>query len=380
MAILEQSRPVALEQLRRVKSEFLASLNHELRTPLSGILGMADLLLETPLEERQREYVAAARTCAMELLGHLNSALEYSRLSTGSFALDESDFNLAETLESAARQHEHKAREKGVAFAIELDAGLPAVAVGDAVRLSEIVSHLVENAVGFTAQGEVELKAMPGPALPGTFRLNVVVRDTGSGAAEDPHRPFLECLWQGESGLNYRYPGVSLGLALVQKLVSVMGGEFKLESEAGQGSVASFWVLLRTSDETAAPTPLPAPETRRVLVVEDDLISQRIISHHLARLNCEARVAASGEGAVEEAGRRRCDVVLMDLQMPTMDGFETARRIRELPGYERVPVIALTARVGGEARLACLNRGMQGFLEKPLDAGKLAAAIERVLG
>jgi CheY-like chemotaxis protein len=125
---------------------------------------------------------------------------------------------------------------------------------------------------------------------------------------------------------------------------------------------------------------LPAPETRRVLVVEDDLISQRIISHHLARLNCEARVAASGEGAVEEAGRRRCDVVLMDLQMPTMDGFETARRIRELPGYERVPVIALTARVGGEARLACLDRGMQGFLEKPLDAGKLAAAIERVLG
>jgi len=380
MAALEPGFPNPLEQLRRVKSEFLASLNHEMRTPLSGVLGMVDLLLETTLDEQQREYATAARSCAAELLGSLNAALECSAISAGRFALDEEEFHLPETLNGAARRHERQAQDKGLGFAVALDAALPQVALGDAVRLSEVVSHLVGHAIKSTPHGEVELKAHAGPSLPGTFRLHVEVRDTGMGVAPELRHPLFESLWQGQVGLTFLHPALCLGVALAEKLVTAMGGEFKLEAEAGQGSVASFWVPLRNSAEAPAATPTRAAGRRRVLVVEDDLISQRIISHHLSRLNSKASVASSGEAAVEEASRGRYDLVLMDLQMPAMDGFETARRIREVPGYEAVPVIALTARVGGESRQDCLSHGMQGFLEKPLDAARLAATIEQAMG
>jgi CheY-like chemotaxis protein len=213
--------------------------------------------------------------------------------------------------------------------------------------------------VKVTSQGAVELRANAGPSRPGTFRLNVAVSDTGMGVALEPRQP--------------------LGLALADKLATALGGQFTLEGEAGKGSVASFWVPLRDSAGAPGAAPAPAAGRHRVLVVEDDLISQRIISHHLSLLNSDAFVASSGEAAVEEASRGRYDVVLMDLQMPAMDGFETARRIRAAPGYEGVPVIALTARVRGESRLSCLEHGMQGFLEKPLDVAKLAAAIEQAL-
>jgi CheY-like chemotaxis protein len=380
LAAFESAFPNLLEQLRRVKSEFLASLNHEMRSPLSGVLGMLDLLLETPLGEQQREYAQAARSCAAELLGSLNAALAFSEVAGDDFALEEEEFNLPETLRGAARQHERKAREKGLRFTIDLDAALPRLARGDAVRLSEIVSHLAGNAVRFTARGEVELRANAGPARPGTFRLNVSVRDTGSGVAPEVRQPPFESLWQGQGGLVQRHPALCLGLALAQKLVTAMGGEFKLEAEPEKGSVASFWAPLRVAEDAPAAVPEPVNGKRRVLVVEDDLISQRIISHHLSRLNSEAAVASSGEAAVEEASRGDYDVVLMDLQMPTIDGFETARRIRALPGLETVPVIALTARVGGASRLTCMQQGMQGFLEKPLDAAKLAAALDQALG
>ena len=328
MAVFEAGFSSPQEQLRRVKSEFLASLNHQLRTPLSGILGMSDLLLETELDEQQKEYVLSARDCAAELLKQLDAALGFSEISAGSFSLDEAEFNLAETLEGAARQHERTAREKGLGFAVTLDAALPQLAAGDAVRLSEVVSHLVDNAIACSSQGEVELRANAGPALPGTFRLSVAVRDTGSGVAPDLPQPVFESLWQGHNGVPYRYPSLCLGLALAERLVKVMGGELKFEAEPGKGGVASFWVPLRSSVEE--PPEARAAGPRRVLVVEDDLISQRIISHHLSRLDCEARVASTGEAAVEDAACSRYDVVLMDLQMPTMDGFETARRIRKV--------------------------------------------------
>ena len=375
----ESGYPGPVEQLRRVKSEFLAGLNHEMRTPLSGVLGMVDLLLETPLDEQQKDYATAARSCAAELLESLNAALEFAAISAGSFALDEQEFNLAETLNGAARRHERQARGKGLEFTVALDAALPEAGLGDAVRLSEIVSNLVGNAVRFTPQGEVTLTANAGPSLPGSFRLHVVVSDTGIGVAPELHHPVFESLWQGQGGLTLRHPALCLNLALAEKLVTAMGGEFKLEAEAGKGSVASFWVPLGELAEAPAATARPVAGRLRVLVVEDDLISQRIISHRLSHLNSEALVTSSGEAAIEEASRGHYDLVLMDLQMPAMDGFETARRIREVPGYQGVPVIALTARVGSEARLACINHGMQGFLEKPLDTAKLAAAIEQAL-
>lgn len=370
------------EELRRVKGEFLASLNHEIRTPLSGILGMTDLLLETPLDEQQREYVGAARTCAEELLEQLNSVLELSELATGQFTLEESDFSLVETLETAARQHEQEAREKGLRFSMAVEGELPPAVVGDAVRLGEVVLRLVGNAVKFTEQGEVEVRASAGPATDGVIRLSVVVRDTGIGIAPDLLQSVFESFRTVEAGLARRYPGLGLGLALVRELVHRMGGEVQVESAPGNGSRASFWVPLKVSSERAArPRRAQADEAAcSILVVEDHVISQRIISHQLLRHSYAVQTVSNGESALEEAARCHYDVILMDLQMPGMDGLETARRIRGLEGYAQIPVIVLTARVSDEARAACLSQGMQGYLEKPVDVQKLLATIERVVG
>jgi CheY-like chemotaxis protein/two-component sensor histidine kinase len=365
------------DELRRMKSEFLAGLNHEIRTPLSGILGMVDLLLETSLNDEQKEYAAAARTCAEELLGQLNSALEFSELSAGRLALEYTDFNLIETLESAAKRFEPVAREKGLRFSVFVDPAVPQAATGDAVRFGEVVSHLVENAVKFTAQGEVEVRAI---AKPRGNTLTVTVRDTGIGIGPEVLPSIFDSFRQGEGGLARRYPGLGLGLALVHKLVHLMGGEIRVESQPAKGSVVTVALPLRTSEERLpAPQPQPAAAIHSVLVVEDNPVSQRVISHQLSGHNRHVRVVPNGQGALHEAAQRHYDVVVMDLELPGMDGFETARRLRELPGYGQVPVVALTARAGDESRLGCLNHGMQGYLQKPVDAAKLLATLERVL-
>lgn len=345
------------DELGRLKSEFLASLNHEIRTPLSGILGMSDLLLETRLDEQQKEFVAAARMCAEELLEHLNSALQFSELATGSFALEEADFNLIEMLEGVAAGQKDRASAKGIRFSLNLDSKLPAAACADGVRLREIVSHVVGGAVKLTSEGEVEVKASAGSISAGRFRLTIAVRDTGGGIA----------------------PG--LGLALVERLIRLMRGEITVESEPGKGSVLTIIVPLRIAGEPAPakPQPRPVARLRRVLAVEDDPVSRRVLSHVLSRREYDVKTVPGGEAAIAEAARRHYDAVIMDLQMPGMDGFETARRVRALPGYGAVPVIALTAHVGDEFRISCLQNGMQGFLEKPADPQKLLATLERVL-
>jgi CheY-like chemotaxis protein len=367
--------------MRRVKAEFLASLNHEIRTPLSGILGMTDLLLETPLSEEQREYVGATRACAEELLEQLNSVLELSELATGQLLLEESDFSLAETLETAVRQHELEARRKGLGFSVALEGEMPRAVIGDPVRLGEILRRLVGNAVKFTERGEVEVRASAAPAGEETIRLEVSVRDTGIGIAPDLLQSVFESFRQVEAGLARRYAGLGLGLTLVDKLVRRMGGEVRMESQPGKGSRASFWVPLRVSVEPAAlPAHSKAEAACRVLVVEDHVISQRVISHQLTRHNYAVGTVPDGESALAEVARTHYDVILMDLQMPGMDGFEAARRIRSLEGYTQVPIIVLTARTGDEARAASLSQGMQGYLEKPVDIQKLLATIQRVTG
>jgi signal transduction histidine kinase len=231
--------------LRRIKSEFLASLNHEIRTPVSGILGMTDLLLETALDERQREYVRAAHSCAEGLLEELNAALEFSAVSAGQLALEEVDFNLPELLGGVLEQYQAAARAKGLRLAATGGDALPPLAYGDPLRLREVLCHLVANSIKFTRQGHIEVRATAAKSIGGRIRLAVSVSDTGIGLSPEQCEWLFAPLWQGETGPSRRYPGLGLGLALARALVRLMGGEMRAEGEPGRGAVVSFWTPLR---------------------------------------------------------------------------------------------------------------------------------------
>jgi signal transduction histidine kinase len=232
------------EEFRRLKSEFLAGVNHEIRTPLTGIVGMADLLLETQLDAHQKDYVLAARTCAEQTLEQLSSVLEFSELVAGHLRLEESVFDLLDLLEAAVAETSLKAQAKGVRLILTVWEPLPSLAFGDAVRLGQILAHLVANAIKFTPRGEIELLATWTPVSPEQFRLGVALRDTGIGIPTDQLQHVFECFHQVESGLARRYSGLGLGLALVQELVHLMRGEVIADSSPGHGAVVSFWIPL----------------------------------------------------------------------------------------------------------------------------------------
>jgi signal transduction histidine kinase len=235
------------EEVRRLQSEFLASVSHEIRTPLVGVIGMTDLLLETQLDGRQSEYVKAARASAEEALEQLSTLLDCAALTAGHLRLDEADFDLQETLSSVAAWVEPRARAKGLRFVITVDERLPSFVVGDAVRLRQVLVQLLGNAVKFTLRGEIDLKISWTPLSPARFRLEASLRDTGIGIPPDHLQEMFECFRQGESGLTRRYSGLGLGLKLVQELVHLMHGEVEAESSPDKGALFSFWIPMRIS-------------------------------------------------------------------------------------------------------------------------------------
>ncbi|HSB15625.1 MAG TPA: ATP-binding protein [Bryobacteraceae bacterium] len=368
-----------------MKAQFLASLNHEIRTPLSGILGMTDLLLETELDEEQKDYVGSARVCAENLLALLNATLEYSDLSAGKLAAEEAEFDLRETLSSAVSQYAQKASAKGLELACSFSPDLPAVAVGDALRLRQLFSHLLDNAVKFTERGEVHFRASSRPAG-GGFLLRVEVSDTGIGIQVEKLGAIFESFRQLDSGLSRSYSGLGLGLALSQKLVELMGGALSAESEPGKGSTFSVTLPLRLPDDQgsahlqSAGAASGGNGARRILVVEDNTVAQRVVTHGLSRGPYKVHCVPSGSEAVRVASAESFDLVLMDLQMPDMDGIETTARLRRLPGYATVPIIALTANTTDEYRRLCRRHGLQGFLPKPVESRKLLETVARFLG
>ena len=364
----------------RLKSQFLADLNHEIRTPLSGILGMSDLLLETHLDTEQREFVQASRLCAENLLDLLTAALEFSAISTGTLKLEEAEFELPETLRAAVAEHRIRAEMKGLKLICRLDERLPQVARGDAVRLREILSRLVDNGVRFTSRGEVEVRAWQEASTDHDLPLTISVRDTGPGLAPEQVKTILEA--------NGNTNGFGLGLALARRLVQLNGGRLSVESEPGAGCIFKFTIPLRIPAESRQEvSDLPsvvadgAPNGHRprVLVVEDNEVAQRIVKHILGRTDYEAECASSGESAVEAASRDSYDLILMDLQMPGMNGLEATEKIRQIPGYGTTPVLALTANATDEYRALCQQNGMQGFLTKPIQSEELLAAVRKHL-
>ena len=367
------------DDLREVQSQFLASLNHEIRTPLSGILGMTDLLLETPLSDDQREYVGATRLCAENLLEILNVTLEYSALSANRVLLEETEFSLRDTLEGVLGEFAAKAEAKGLRLVHALDASLPEMLVGDPLRLRQILWHLVANGVKFTREGQVEVAASASAGPGRQTKLTLRVEDTGIGIAPEQLAGIFESFRQLDAGLSRNHAGLGLGLAVAQKLIALLDGSIVVESELGKGSVFTVVLPFKLPMEAGARLPEVKKSRGRVLVVDDNSIAQTIASHALRRQSFEVECAGNGRLAVQAASSGRFDVILMDLQMPGWDGFETTEQIRKLPGYRETPIIAVTANCSDDYRARCVRCGMQDFLAKPVRTRDLVQAVEKQL-
>ena len=371
--------PTELDQL---KSAFLASLNHEIRTPLSGLLGMTDLLLETSLDEEQREYASTAKLCAENLLHILNATLEYSALESGQVQLEHSEFSLKELLDSVLEQQAPHAQVKGLRLFSTVTSPLPETLIGDPGRIKQVLSHLLDNAIKFTHHGSIELHLSAVGPVEGrndeSVVLTAAVRDTGVGIPVAQRERIFDSFHQLEEGLSRGYAGLGLGLALVRKLLSLMDGEIAVVSEPGEGSTVTVKLPLRIPAPVAIDRKPSFGKAAVILAVDDNPVGMTVLKHALARHCLEVDSASDGRGAIEAASRRPYDLILMDLQMPEMDGLEATAHIRRLPGYQDVPIIALTADISDQTRQECLRSGMQGFITKPVDAGGLWKSIQRL--
>lgn len=367
----------AIRDFDVLKGQFLASLNHELRTPLSGVIGMTDLLAETPLQEDQREYVETIKECAGQLLEALNALLDFSALSAGHTQAQNAEFAFLALLESVSADAAARAAGKGLRFEEDWDAAIPESLIGDERYLRQVLQHLLRNSVKFTNRGFVRLSVDLEPASKGA-RLRLRVEDTGIGIPEDKLRVIFQAFRQLDTGLARSYSGLGLGLALSDKLVRLMGGEISVESRVGHGTVFTIRLPLTIPMQTARHQAAGTDGRRRplVLVVEDNKIAQRVVEHILERADCDVIFADDGESGIRAAASQAIDLILMDLQMPGMDGFATSRAIRDLPGGRDIPILALTANYSDEHRAICHQIGMQGFLSKPIRREELLSAVQ----
>src|ERR1700682_1658308 len=274
-------------------------------------------------------------------------------------------------LKSLAAELAPQAEAKGLRLQSTCDESVPEVVLGDEVRLRHLLGHLVNNAIKFTTQGEVELRASASTAK-GACALRLQVRDTGIGIASEKLASIFESFRQLESGLARSYPGLGLGLAIAEKLTTLMRGELLVESNPGEGSVFTANIPMRLAKA-------PPRENYRILLVDDNSVAQTVPSHTRRRQSFHVDCVGSGKAALEAAEHAHYDLILMDLQMPGMDGLETARRLRGIAGYRRTPIVALTANCSTDFQAACEKQGMQAFLAKPVRSSELLKTVEEQL-
>lgn len=383
--LAEQERLWA--QLRRksdARAEFLAAMSHEIRTPMTGVLGMADLLAAQELTAEQRRYVDSMRSSGRHLVNVINDILDFSRIETGKLALEQVDFQMSEMIEQVRSLIHPMALEKGLAFDARLDPAAAAVVRGDPTRLRQILLNLAGNAVKFTSQGSVTLE-VSGEAdadAGGAARYRFQVRDTGIGIPPDKLEILFSPFTQADGSTARKYGGSGLGLAISRRLAEAMGGRIDVASDHGQGSVFTLEVPLAPGDPayrkaTGAATVAQA-WPQRILVAEDVEINRDILRLALGARGHHVAFAHDGAAALASVQREPFDMVLMDVQMPVMDGVEATRRIRALAGDAgRIPIIGLTANVMSQEQARYLQAGMDECLMKPIEWDRLDAAIAR---